>query len=208
MAYTDFSVFDLRQQFNIHFRAENLFPDSAPIEPSDWLQRSLKIGQEVGFNSEKSRSERLVTPVLLELCERNDRAFSIYSGMSLDIDPAQGLRGECDFICSFSHIQDFITAPIFCIAEAKKQDLEQGTIQCSAQLVGARKLNDLEGNSPATLYGCSTTGIEWRFLKYEGNEIILDKKRYLISELAELLGALQTILNHSRQTEVNRGHYL
>ncbi|MEJ7661345.1 MAG: hypothetical protein WKG07_17950 [Hymenobacter sp.] len=165
MAYSDFTVFDLRQQFDIHFRAENLFPSLVPVEPSQWLQQSLKIGQEVGFNSEKSRSERLVTPVLLELCERNERGFSIYSGMSLDIDPAQGLRGECDFICSFSHIQDFITAPIFCIAEAKKQDIELGTIQCSAQLVGARKLNDLEGNSPITLYGCATTGIEWRFLQ-------------------------------------------
>ena len=199
MAYIDFTVFDLRQQFDIHFRAEDLFPDLAPVEPSPWLQQSLKIGQEVGFNSEKSRSERLVTPVLLELCERNERDFSIYSGMSLDIDPAHGLRGECDFICSFSHIQDFITAPIFCIAEAKKQDMELGTIQCSAQLVGARKLNDLEGNSPTTLYGCATTGIEWRFLKYEHNEIVLDKKRYLISELALLLGVLQTILDLSRQ---------
>ena len=197
MAYTDFTVFDLRQQFDIHFRAEDLFPAVAPIEPSQWLQQSLKIGQEVGFNSEKSRSERLVTPVLLELCERNDRAFSIYSGMNLDIDPAHGLRGECDFICSFSRIQDFITAPIFCIAEAKKQDLEQGTIQCSAQLIGARKLNELEGNAPTTLYGCSTTGIEWRFLKYEHNEIVLDKKRYLISELDLLLGVLQNILDLS-----------
>ena len=174
-----------------------MFPDSISVEPSAWLKHSLKIGQEVGFNSEKSRSERLVTPVLLELCERNDQAFSIYSGMSLDIDPAQGLRGECDFICSFSHIQDFITAPIFCIAEAKKQDLELGTIQCSAQLVGARKLNELEGNALVTLYGCATTGIEWRFLKYERNEIILDKKRYLISELPSLLGVLQTILDLS-----------
>ncbi|AMR25836.1 hypothetical protein A0257_01165 [Hymenobacter psoromatis] len=199
MAYSDFSIFDLRQQFDIHFRAEELFPGLTPVEPSQWLQQSLRIGQQVGFNSEKSRSERLVTPVLLELCERNDQSFSIYSGMSLDIDPAHGLRGECNFICSFSHIQDFITAPIFCIAEAKKQDLELGTIQCSAQLIGARKLNELEGNSPTTLFGCATTGIEWRFLKYEYDEIVLDKKRYLINELDSLLGVLQTILDLSRK---------
>ena len=199
MAYTDFSVFDLRQQFGVQFRAEQLFADLAPVEPSDWLRQSIRIGQEVGYNSEKSRSERLVTPVLLELCERNDRSFSIYSGMNLDIDPAQGLRGECDFIFSFSRIQDFITAPVFCIAEAKKQDLEQGIIQCAAQLIAARRLNELEGHSPRTLFGCSTTGTEWRFLRYEGTDFILDEGRYLVNELPELLGVLQRIVDLSRE---------
>ncbi|MBF9220487.1 hypothetical protein [Hymenobacter ruricola] len=198
MAYPDFTVFDLRQQFGVHFRAEQLFGDVETVEPSAWLRQSIKIGLEVGFNSEKSRSERLVTPVLLELCERNHREFSIYSGMNLDIDPAQGLRGECDFICSFSRIQDFITAPVFCIAEAKKQDLEQGIIQCAAQLIAARRLNELEGHSPRALFGCSTTGTEWRFLRYEGNEFILDEGRYLVNDLPALLGVLQRIVDLSR----------
>lgn len=198
MAYSDFTVFDLRQQFGVHFRAGMLFPDLVPIEPSAWLQESLQKGQQLGFNSEKSRSERLVTPVLLELSDLNHRSFSIYSGMNLDIDPAQGLRGECDFIFSFSRIQDFVTAPIFCIAEAKKQDLELGTVQCAAQLIAARRLNELEGNPTQPLYGCSTTGIEWRFLRYEGNEFVLDEQRYFLTQLPELLGALQTVVDASR----------
>ena len=198
MAYSDFTLFDLRQQFGAHFRAETLFPNVAPIEPSDWLKQALRMGEGIGFNSEKSRSERLVTPVLLELCERNNRSFSIYSGMNLDVDPARGLRGECDFIFSYSRIQDFITAPIFCIAEAKKQDLELGTLQCAAQLIAARRLNEFEGNPPQPLYGCSTTGVEWRFLKYEGTEFILDENRYYLAQLPALLGALQAIVDATR----------
>ena len=198
MAYSDFTLFDLRHQFDAHFRAETLFPDATPIQPSDWLQQAIKMGEGIGFNSEKSRSERLVTPVLLELCERNNRSFSIYSGMNLDIDPALGLRGECDFIFSYSRIQDFITAPIFCIAEAKKQDLELGTLQCAAQLIAARRLNEFEGNPTQPLYGCSTTGVEWRFLKYEGNEFILDENRYYLTQLPALLGALQAIVDATR----------
>jgi len=198
MAYTDFTLYDLRQQFGAHFRAETLFPNAASIEPSDWLTQALKMGQGAGFNSEKSRSERLVTPVLLELCERNNRSFSIYSGMNLDVDPAQGLRGECDFIFSYSRIQDFISAPVFCIAEAKKQDLELGTLQCAAQLIAARRLNEFEGNPAQPLYGCSTTGIEWRFLKYDGQEFVLDEQRYYLVQLPALLGALQTIVDVTR----------
>ncbi len=104
------------------------------------------------------------------------------------MDEASGLKGECDFVFSLSRVQDFISAPIFCITEAKKQDLEQGTVQCTAQLLGARKLNELEGNPPlATLYGCSTTGIEWRFLKLTDRTVTLDEDRYLITDLVKLL---------------------
>lgn len=198
MAYTDFTVFDLRQQFGVQFRAETLFPELVPIEPTPWLEETLRKGLELGFNSEKSRSERLVTPVLMELSDQNHRSFSIYSGMNLDVDPAQGLRGECDFIFSFSRIQDFIAAPVFCIAEAKKQDLELGTIQCAAQLIAARRLNEQEKNPIRTLYGCSTTGIEWRFLKYEGNEFILDEQRYFLNHLPALLGALQAVVDAAK----------
>lgn len=198
MAYSDFTANDLKKKFDLHFRAENLFPDLQSVPPSAWLLEALERGQELGFGSEKSRSERLVTPVLLELSSRNHHEFSIYSGMNLDIDEATGLKGECDFIFSFSRIQDFVTAPIFCITEAKKQDLEQGTIQCAAQLIGARKLNESEGNSFETLYGCSTTGVEWRFLKFEKNELVIDEKRYFMTDLPKLLGALQTVVERTK----------
>lgn len=198
MAYSDFTALDLTQKFGIKFRAEKLFQNVAEAAPSDWLIEALERGRELGFASEKSRSERLVTPILLELSDRNEHSFSIYSGVNLDIDEIAGLKGECDFIFSFSRIQDFVTAPIFCITEAKKQDLEQGTVQCSAQLLGAKRFNEAEGNKFKTLYGCSTTGIEWRFLKLEDHEIVIDEERYLITDLAKLLGVMQHIIDISR----------
>jgi len=150
----------------------------------------------VGFGSEKSRSERLVTPILLELSNRNENKFSIYSGVNLDVDESLGLKGECDFIFSLSRIQDFVTSPIFCIIEAKKQDLELGTIQCAAQLIVAKEFNKLEGNDVSVLYGCSTNGVEWRFFKYENNEIIIDENRYLVNDLPPLLGIMQVFINN------------
>ena len=199
MAYGDFSSIDLIKKFGIKFRAEPLFSEVAEIEPTDWLNEALRKGREQGFSSEKSRSERLVTPILLELSDRNHHNFTIYSGMNLDVDEANGLKGECDFVLSFSRIQDFISAPMFCVTEAKKQDLEQGTVQAAAQLLGAKKLNEVEGNEVRILYGCSTTGIEWRFLRYEKNEVTIDEERYLITDLNKLLGVLQFILNEARE---------
>ena len=161
--------------------------------------KSAQKATNLGFGSEKSCSERLVTPILLELSDLNNHIFSIYSGANLDVDVKLGLKGECDFIFSFSRIQDFVMSPIFCITEAKKQDLEQGTIQAAAQLIGAKKLNEIEKNPVEVLYGCSTTGVEWRFLKYQNNEIIIDETRYLISDLPNLLGVLQYIIDNSKQ---------
>ena len=199
MAYSDFTSLDLINKFEIKFKATNLFPNLVPLPASEWLIVSLKKSTQMGFGSEKSRSERLVNPVLTELSEINKHSFSIYSGANLDVDINLGLRGECDFVFSFSRIQDFVLTPIFCITEAKKQDLEQGTLQVSAQLIGAKKLNELEGNPVKVLYGCSTTGVEWRFIKYENNQITIDEKRFLINELDLLLGALQHIINETKR---------
>ena len=197
MAYSDFTSLELKRRFGVRFRAEALFPDLVEVQPSAWLHETLRLGQELGFNSEKSRSERLVTPLLLELSNRNHHRFAIYSGMNLDVDELNGLKGECDFIFSFSRIQDFITAPIFCITEAKKQDLEAGTVQCAAQLLGARRLNEAEQNPVPVIFGCSTTGIEWRFLKLQGQEIVIDETRFLLADLPRLLGMLQGVIDAS-----------
>lgn len=198
MAYGDFSAVELMKKFGVTFKASNLFADVKPIAATDWLKLALQKATNLGFGSEKSRSERLVTPILLELNALNNHNFSIYSGVNLDVDDKLGLKGECDFIFSFSRIQDFVMSPIFCITEAKKQDLEQGTIQVSAQLIGAKKLNELENNNIDVLYGCSTTGVEWRFLKYYNNEITIDETRFLIRDLDKLLGVLQFIVDSGK----------
>jgi hypothetical protein len=197
MEYADFTARDLTKQFGIKFRAEHLFEkvNIPKIKPTAWLEETLSRGQRIGFSSEKSRSERLVSPILTELSIENQENFTIYSGMLLNVDEANGLNGECDFMLSFSKIQDFVVAPIFNITEAKKQDIEQGTIQCAAQLIAANQLNQNEGYNFKTLFGCSTTGTEWRFIKLENNVITLDIDRYFISNIDMLLGVLQVIVD-------------
>ncbi len=149
--------------------------------------------------SEKSRSERLVSPVLTEL---NQQHFTFHSGVNLDVDAAAGLRGECDFVLSLSPIRDFIVASIFCIAGAKKQDLEAGTVQFAAQLVGAQRLNELAHRPAPMLYSCSTTGVDWRLLTLVGRVLTLDHDVYSIRELPILLGKMQHIVHQATAAQV------
>ena len=196
MAYSDFTLDRLIQEFGVEVQGErSMFGEARPVTPSPWLVEALQRANNTGFGSEKSRSERLVSPILLELSNQNQDAFAILSGANLDIDPSHGLNGECDFILSFTRLQDLIRAPVFCITEAKKQDVELGTAQCAAQLLGAARLNEREKKVIPTLYGCCTTGVEWRFLRFENSTFTLDETRYLISNLPKLLGVLQQIID-------------
>ncbi len=196
MAYSDFTLERLKKDFGVEIRSERtLFPAVAPMEPSPWLIESLKRANNMGLGNEKSRSERVVSPVLLELSNRNEDSFAIISGVNLEGDSSRGLNGECDFIMSASSLQDIVQAPVFCVTEAKKMDIDLGTAQCAAQLLGAAQFNQREQKHVATLYGCCTTGVEWRFLRFSANTFVLDKTHYLINEPAKLLGVLQHIVD-------------
>ncbi|GAB3634981.1 hypothetical protein GCM10027422_05710 [Hymenobacter arcticus] len=199
MAYSDFTLDRLITEFGVDFQGAHLFAPTLAAEPSAWLTETIGLATQVGFGSEKSRSERIVSPVLLELAHRNRYEFAVISGENLNVEPARGLNGECNFVLSFTRLQDLIKAPIFCITEAKKQDVEWGTAQCAAQLIGASRLNERDKKHIPVLYGCATTGIEWRFLKLENQLFTLDESRYLISDLARLLGVLQHIVDQARQ---------
>ncbi len=198
MVYSDFTIDRLSTDFGVDFKGADLFVGCAPIDPSAWLVQTLELAAQLGFGNEKSRSERLVSPALTELARRNAHQFTIVSGGYLDVGPTRGLDGKCDFVLSFTRLQDFIKAPVFCIVEAKKQDMEQGIVQCAAQLVGAARLNEREKKDIPALYGCATTGIEWRFLKFENQVFTLDEARYFINEPARLLGVLQYIVDQTR----------
>lgn len=200
MAYSDFTLDRLTTEFGVDFQGAHLFTAASAVEPSTWLTETIGLAAQIGFGSEKSRSERIVSPVLMELAHRNQHAFTVISGENLNVEPAKGLNGECDFVLSFTRLQDMIKAPIFCITEAKKQDVEWGTAQCAAQLIGAARLNERDKKHIPTLYGCATTGIEWRFLKFENQVFTLDESRYLISDLGKLLGVLQQIVDQARPT--------
>ena len=204
MPYTQFNARELTKKFGIQFKATHLFDtQNLPvIQPTNWIIEAIEKAMKIGFSSEKSRSERIVSPILMELSLMNDESFTIYSGMNLNVDEATGLNEECDFMLSFSKIQDFVVTPIFAITEAKKQDIESGTIQCAAQLIAANLFNQEEGHNFKTLFGCSTTGTEWRFLKLENNVITLDTERYFITNLTKLMSVLQFILNESEKEMV------
>ncbi|MBE9042242.1 hypothetical protein IQ235_15800 [Oscillatoriales cyanobacterium LEGE 11467] len=197
MAYSDFSLNRVKKVFGLTEKSVSLFGDVAPLEPSHWIQETLSYSLKLALSSssEKARSEFIIAPILIELERHNSSKISIYSGESLDVDDARGLKGECDFILSKGPVSLTMQPPIISLVEAKKSDIKGGLGQCIAQMLGAQRFNELEGSEIAAIYGCVTTGEDWQFLKLEKSCILVDDRRYYINELEKLLGIFQWIVD-------------
>jgi hypothetical protein len=202
MAYSKYKNVKLVvKRFNLQIVSSDLFvKDIQLLEPSPWLVQTLEMMTETGFDTEKERSERLLAPIFAELRHRNNNQMTIYSGHELNADPKNDLNGECDYLLALGKkVHDFVETPIFSVVEAKKQDFDLGTGQCSAQMVGAMKYNEMDGNPTSKVYGAATDGVKWRFLKLEDNVLHIDSTYYVTENLSKLLGILQFIFNDCKK---------
>lgn len=201
MPYSKFTLDILKTKFGIDNQVGRLFQPMLALLPSETLKTMLAIAEELPVRSEKAKSEAIVFPVLVELRNRNDKYFTIYSGDNLSADAEQGLEGECDFILSRDTKSFNISYPILQIVEAKKNDLEVGVPQCAAQLIGAKIFNEKKGVHLSKIYGCVTTGNEWLFMFLENNTIRIDNKVYYLDNIGEILAIFQHIIDYYK-TEI------
>jgi hypothetical protein len=193
MAYSDFTLTKFRKNFNITIDEEtDLFAAVEPIEPSEKLTSALEETRELALaiNTEKARSEMIITPILLEIRRKANYQISLFSGMDFSVDAEKGLNGYCDFVISLSKEQLTINTPVIIIVEAKNENIKGGLGQCAAAMLAAQLFNDQEGNEVKTIYGAVTTGDIWKFLKLVGTEIFIDLSNYYIKELNKILGIL------------------
>ena len=195
MPYCDLTFRAIRKKFGITNTIGPVFSSFKKIPISSSLAASLAIAARLPVRTEKAKSEFIVLPILLDLMEQNKEYFTIYSGESLNVDKETDLVGECDFILAKNTKTFDINTPIFTLVEAKKNDITLGIPQCAAQMIGARIYNEEAGTIIPCIYGCITTGDAWQFLKLEGSLITVDDRKYFLSELEVLLGALQRVID-------------
>ncbi len=199
MPYSAFKYSELRQKFGIQEERGILFEIIKPVKPTEWLKRTLKINLRLPMLSEKSKSELIVSPILVDIWEQNQESFTIFSGVNLEGDADKGLNGECDFIfCREPRKVFMLTSPIFTIVEAKNDIVANGIPQCIAQMLGAQYFNEKEDNKIPCIYGCVTTGKDWQFLKLTNNIVTINQDEHYLTKLDELLGFIQCIIDSSK----------
>jgi hypothetical protein len=174
---------------------ELLFPQIDLVQPTDWLEQTLLRAERLPLTNEKSKSERIISPILTEVALHFEQNFTMFSGEDLTVDASRDLAGECDFFFAKHPRKSVMQAPVVTFVEAKNEDFEYGQAQCTAQMYASMIYNEQKGKPTPYVYGCAVTGGEWKFLKLEKDKITLDIKNYYLNELPKILGIFHQILN-------------
>ena len=197
MAYSNFTLESVGTAFKLERVAPiNLFSEIEPITPSSHLTTQLqkKVPLAVAIGTEKARSELIITDVLFELREHLNHRISLFSGVDFNVDAENDLTGVCDFLISLSPEQFFVEAPIIAFVEAKNADVKLGLGQCVAEMIAAQRFNTERENSIPYIYGTTTSGTDWLFLKLEGQKLHIDMAVYTIAQCDKILGILSSMV--------------
>jgi hypothetical protein len=202
MAYNKFKkLVQLREELGIKDTMVQWLPQT--IMPfatiSSFLVEALKEASTEALTTEKAKSEYIVVPIIKELRRHNVDKFSTFSGFEFNVDKKLKLTGYCDFMLSSETNRAEITAPIFCLIEAKDGEIDKGYAQCGAEMYAAQIFNEREGNPKKQIFGCVTNAFSWCFLKLENKNLYIDPN-YVPLTFAkphEVLAVLQWILDES-----------
>ena len=198
MAYSNFTLEAVQEAFQLEsIQSVGIFSETEPIEPSVELTKALakKVPLAVAIGTEKAKSEMIVADILIELREHFEHCISLFSGIDFNVDAENDLTGVCDFLVSLSPNQYYLEAPVIILVEAKKDDLITGLGQCVAEMIAAQRFNAEKGNDIPCVYGATTTGVNWLFLKLVGKRLHIDMATYMLERCDRILGILASMVS-------------
>ncbi|TAE17896.1 MAG: hypothetical protein EAZ95_05680 [Bacteroidetes bacterium] len=195
MGYSNFKNFkQTLEKLHLEETDEMLFPVIEPVAPSEWLLQTLAVAKRLPLTNEKSKSERVISPILAEVAIYFEQKFTMFSGEDLTVDASQDLSGECDFFFAQHPRKSVMQAPIVTFIAVEYYALKSAVAQCTENMQLAITFNEQKGKPTPFVYGCAVTGDVWKFLKLEKGKITLDIENYYLNELPKLLGIFHYIL--------------
>ena len=182
------SLEEVAIKFDISIKRDR-FIQEKPLEIEtlffDFISERLASGN--SYVSEQAICENLIANIL-NMVQRN-YTLQIWSHVSFNVSEEEGLVGVPDFlIAPVSKIDTIFELPVICVAEANKENLNEGWAQTLAEMIAAQRFNQ---NEERTIYGIVTTGELWQFGKLKAHLLTRDIVAYSASEnLQKLLEVL------------------
>jgi hypothetical protein len=87
-----------------------------------------------------------------------------------------------------------VVDPIVAVAEANPDQPVTGFGQCIAGMRAAWLLNERAKRSVPAVYGVSTTGVQWMFLRLVDRAVTIDPAEFTIDQPDRVLGVLSHII--------------
>jgi len=193
MSFSDYKTIpQVQKEYKIRYE-ENQFIPKNPIAVSaqfiEYLEFNIKTLD--AFSSEAARCELIILPVLREAYKKVSLSLSLWVQKTISYDVA--LNGTPDYLVSRRSPlgKTVLESPLLVVAEAKKNDFEQGWAQCLAELIAAQRIN---ANRLLPVHGIVTDGKYWEFGILIEELFSKNSASFSIDDLPELFGALDYVL--------------
>lgn len=180
----------VQQQFGLQIEEKALplvEPQFSPL-PHSWQQR-IEPGQDLvtPTSNECTRSTCIVSQLLLSLALTQN--VSLFTGIPLEVNWTQGWVGVPDYVLSRSPLTFRIHPPVVLVVEVKRE-LERGLSHCLVEMAAAQQFNQAD----IPVYGALTTGLQWQFLKLQGNLVTISPTVYDLGSLDDIAMTLLAMI--------------
>ena len=203
MAFSDFkTIGEVLERFRITYTRNDFVKGEASV-PSEHFLREFEFNQQHldVFASEATRCQAIIFPVLREVYKAYAANYVLWIEKSIAYDEI--LSGTPDyFVSTRSELGvPVVGKPVILMAEAKKNDFEQGWGQCLAELVAAQKIND---DVVFPVYGIVTDGTWWQFGRLVGDAFTRNRTSFSVDNLPTLFGAINSVFAAATEADIGR----
>ena len=192
MAFSDYkNIAQVQKDFRVKYREENFLPaQENPPSPEFLREFEFTLENIDVYTSEGARAEAVIFPILREVYKTYHDKYSLWIQKAIAYNDK--LNGTPDYLIGTKSAlgKTFLETPLVIIAEAKKNDFEQGWGQCLAELIAAQKIND---NAALPVHGVVTDGKLWEFGKLREDVFTKNIEGFTVDHLARLFGVLNFV---------------
>lgn len=192
MAFRDFKSVDaVLAEYPLVLRHADVLPE-VRLDVPEYLLTNLRfsLSRRTSSETEAFYTENFVYPLLHLVWMRYPR-LHVWSHRPLTGDAR--LTGEPDYLVAplpTGPTNRMVQTPLLAVAEAKRQDFDEGWGQCLAAMLACRVLN---GDRPLVVYGVVSTGLVWEFGRLDGQVFTRQPGAYAITDPALVHGLLDQV---------------
>lgn len=161
--------------------------EAPPRAPTPTLLEVLRRLNSFMVTASEAGKELLIDALLAEIVPLYPN-LRVWKGEPLETDT---LIGAADYL--IAPFLDYLSTPLLCAVEAKRDDFEAGEIQCIAEMYACRQRNEAAGLR-IDCYGIVSNGQGWVFYRWDVDNKEFGRTALLgIDSLPRLLSALDHI---------------
>jgi hypothetical protein len=181
--FSRFRIKDAYQELNLK-RIQIWKIEFASVAASEDFDRQYQRSQVFDLKQSEEGKKIIIDLVFVEALQAFPR-LKIWKGAALESETA---HGAADYLITENF--DYAEAPFLCVAEAKKDDFEQGLAQCLVEMQACRWSN---GDRAIDVFGVVTNGEGWKFYRLAVDGQVFGTPLYALKDLPDILGILNGI---------------